>query len=876
MSPRNILSMSVLVFLLSPLVFMACDDKKKSSPADSGPDGGTDADGGPDADPGRGDPADFPEDCILNCGEACERLDDCGGADHPTFPMENDECNTLCDVAYNGYMWDDVSGNFRCCVSQEDCVNVAGCGGWLHHPDTDSPCDDLCACIFGSTALGLLRSRKTPPPGYEWAPSVTVVRQQDESVDYRARYGAEVMDQAGFTFLSFNRPLGRRIGIELMRGEVHLPTFVDSAGRVAAATGDIIVIPEDPAALATARGLLASRGYPFLRTLDWTDRMVIALGDDGWAALDVLEQLNQLDGITAELDMLRLYEKRLIPNDPMFADQWHLRNTGQADPEESGGPQLSTAGADARVDEAWNVTTGDAATIVAILDDGVNLNHPDLAPNLMTEYNFVDDWESYLGTTYLTGHGTNCAGVAAAKGNNGIGVSGVCPDCTLLPAMLMGAAGPPTMGSFQITDVELADIFTDLVDLGAGVISNSWGPGGEDPSVESSGFGAPALSSTVSAAFAYAETDGRGGLGTLILYASGNSNQDADTDTYVAYDNVVAVGAIDDGGLKSYYSSYGTKLDVVAPSNGALNGITTTSTSTDAATDPQYTYEFGGTSSSTPFVAGVVGLILSANSSLTAAEVRQILTDSATEVDPVWGDWNAGFSPYYGHGAVNAYKAVQLANGTCVDPDSCPAPSDDCGAGCGTGMECDSCRTHDDCAAGYVCQALPALGEKVCVRQTATDDCATDFEFVSDHCIPTRAACSLCAGPEVCNGRDDDCDGEVDDGVDCDSATIRCLQQGRGCPADNNCAATACREACDGDEDCEEDAACKAVKTRYGDLDSSHKVCDGGDQGCPQGCSVLASSLEDPELEEWIDCVQEASSCGEIFSECVAMLPINM
>jgi len=591
--------------------------------------------------------------------------------------------------------------------------------------------------------------------------------------------------------------------------------------------------------------------------------------------MDVAGELDSLPGVTAELDMLRLYEKRLVPDDPMFGDQWHLRNTGQADPEIAGGPVLSTSGADARVSEAWDVTTGDPSVIISILDDGVNLNHPDLAPNLMAEYNYVADWESYLGSTYLTGHGTSCAGVAVAKGDNGVGVSGVCPDCTLLPAMLMGAAGPPTMGSFQVTDAELANIFTDLVDLGAAVISNSWGPGGEDPNVESSSFTPPALSSVVSTAFAYAESDGRGGLGTVILYASGNSNQDADTDTYMAYDDVIAVGAIDDNGLKSYYSSYGDKLDVVAPSNGGLNGITTTATGPDADTNPQYTYEFGGTSSATPFTAGVVGLVLSADPTLTAAEVRQILADSATEVDPVWGEWDAGFSQFYGAGVVNAYKAVRLADGTCTDPDTCVAPSDDCGAGCGEGQECDSCRTNAYCATGYVCQALPALGDMMCVRQTATDDCDTDEEYVGGYCLPTRAACGMCSGAEVCNGRDDDCDGEVDDGLDC-GGSIRCLQQGEGCPADNSCAATVCREACTDATDCEEGADCVRVKTRYGDLDSTQKVCDGGDQGCPQGCSVLASSLEDEELAEWVECVINASSCSTVFSECAGMLPINM
>src|SRR5690606_18197207 len=216
-----------------------------------------------------------------------------------------------------------------------------------------------------------------------------------------------------------------------------------------------------------------------------------------------------------------------------------------------------------------------------------------------------------------------------------------------------------------------------------------------------SNFGVGVIPQLVRAAFDYAETDGRGGKGTVILFAAGNSNEVVND--YGAYESVLAVAAVDDQGLKSYYSNFGVAVDIAAPSNGGLNGITTT------AAPSGYTNSFGGTSSACPFAAGVAGLILSANPELTAAEVRDILRASATKIDPVWGEWKDGISPFYGSGMVNAYVAVQMARGACVDPATCQAPSDACGSSCDS-EQCGECRTDSNCADGYRCQALPALG----------------------------------------------------------------------------------------------------------------------------------------------------------------------
>jgi subtilisin family serine protease len=855
------------------------------SGADSSPDADADADGGADAgsDAGRGDPADFPTDCLATCEEACARLDECGGASNTNYPMALDECNAMCAIAMNGSYWDDVSGNFRCCASQESCADVAGCGGWLDHGDLDGQCTTLCDCMFGVRDMGALRSTHVPPAGYVWAPSTVVVDPGDETADYEARYGASVVQRGRYAVLRFkDSALADYTAYRVGKHETALPTFVDTAGRIAAAVGNIVIEATDASAITAAKDLVGRKGFASVQELPWSKgRLRLAEGGDPWVSIDILHELNQIPGVRAELDMLRIYEKRLTPNDPMFGDQWHLLNDGQADPEVAGGPQLSISGADSRVAEAWDVTTGDPSIVISIFDDGVNINHPDIAGNALTPYNYPDDWEShFVGTPYvdaLGGHGTECAGVAAAEGNNGIGVSGVCPNCALLPALLWDPAsgddGLPTGGSFQATDAVLASLFTGIVDLGAAVISNSWGPAGEDPSVESTASTPPALSTVMTNAFEYAETDGRAGLGTLIVYAAGNSNQDCDNDTYAAYENVVNVGAVDDQGLKSYYSNYGSSLDVAAPSNGGKNGITTIATSGngDDATNPTYDYEFGGTSSACPFAAGVVGLILSANPALTAAQVRQILADSATEIDPVWGDWADGFSPYYGNGLINAFRAVQMANGTCTDPATCFAPSD---AAAASGEACASCRTDNECADGYACQPLPELGIQVCVEKVETTTCATDFTYANGYCLPTRTACGLCTD-EVCNSRDDDCDGVIDNGLtDCD-ITARCMQDGWGCPDGTGCAATVCQTTCADATQCGDGEECVHVKTRYGAIDATTSVCFGGDMGCQEGCTVLVSSLDDAELAEFVDCVNTATSCSAIYSECAALLPVG-
>ncbi|MCC6524402.1 MAG: S8 family serine peptidase, partial [Polyangiaceae bacterium] len=712
---------AVALALLAGTGLGACDgDETEATPtASAGGAGGAGGSGGVGGvvAPSRGDPADFPTACLATCIEACARLDTCGGASSSLYPLDETECLDRCAMAVNGPVWDDVSGNFRCCVSQDDCSLVQHCGGWLDHPAVEGSCDQLCTCFF-SAAIAELGAGKVAPPGYRFAGDVVLV---DVG-------GRELPSLRGVRAARTGRYAEVRLAEEaapdaLDRIAEHgtlLPTFRDGAGRLAAAVGKIVLAVPSATVRAAAAGIVARHGGDEPRDLRIAAGVALASFADPWAALAAVIELRAA-GIDAELDMLRTLERRYTPNDPLFGDQWHLRNTGQLE---------SVASVDARVSEAWDVTQGDAAVVLAINDDGVDLGHTDFQGKLAPELNYPADWQTQMTQGTFAGHGTSVAGVAAAKADDAAGGAGVCPGCTILPHML----APVTLtGSFQATDTEVADGFAAQVDAGAWVINNSWGLSLGEPAYVDATLPLPALPQVLAAAFAYAETAGRGGLGTVILYAAGNHNQELDY--YATYATNVAVAAVGDNGLKAYYSAFGPQVDVAAPSNGAIAGITT------SAAGGGYTDEFGGTSSATPFVSGVFGLVFSVAPGLTAAEARALVASTATPIDPVFGAWQAGHSVYYGAGMVNAWLAVELASGACVDAASCPAPSDDCGPNCGTGTACAPCRTGADCAPGYGCQALPSLGMLTCVAPEG-GGCPGGTTAVNGYCLPTPQTCA--------------------------------------------------------------------------------------------------------------------------------------
>lgn len=405
--------------------------------------------------------------------------------------------------------------------------------------------------------------------------------------------------------------------------------------------------------------LSASTGTRVTESRHLDDVYIVEIPDGGSPA----ELIADLETMSEVIDFYPLEavnaQVRAVPDDPLYVDQWHLNNVGQ-----TGG----TPGADANVESVWDTYRGTGVTI-GIVDDGLEHTHPDLTNNydatLSFDY-FAGDADPIPDAANQDFHGTAVAGVAAADGFNTLGVSGAAPDATL--------AGIRLVAGF-FTDQQSADALghmTQQID----VSNNSWGPA-------DSGVLGP-IGPLTQAAIINGATTGRGGLGTIYVWAGGNggdiTNDNVNYDAFANSRYTIAVGAIDDDGVRSSYSDPGAPVIVTAYSNSFGGpGITTTdleddegyNSAADASDgDPQpdldYTSTFGGTSSATPLVSGVIALMLEANPGLSYRDVNHILVNSARMTDPTNADWSVNGAGHdinheYGFGAIDADAAVTLA-----------------------------------------------------------------------------------------------------------------------------------------------------------------------------------------------------------------------
>jgi len=323
----------------------------------------------------------------------------------------------------------------------------------------------------------------------------------------------------------------------------------------------------------------------------------------------------------------------VIPNDEYWSMQWHLHNTGQL-----GG----TPNADINAPEAWEITTGDPNIIIAIVDTGVDLNHPDLINNLVPGYDFYDDDNEPNDTDDVWAHGTMCAGLAGAEGNNYIGVMGVAWNCKIMPIRVRA-----TVNNWDNWQSDLAEGYHWAAANGADIISLSFGMYNDSQIQHSAIIDITKLGGI-----------GRDGKGCVVVACAHNTGQSVH---YPAkYPEVIAVGATDSNDNRWKYSCYGPELDIMAPS--ALVGPVLPTLgiwSTDisgkgGATDTDYMGSCGGTSTPTPIVAGVAALILSIEPDLTNEEVKHFITQSARDLG------EPGRDQYYGWGRVDARAALDM------------------------------------------------------------------------------------------------------------------------------------------------------------------------------------------------------------------------
>ncbi|MBF0608728.1 MAG: S8 family serine peptidase [Magnetococcales bacterium] len=328
------------------------------------------------------------------------------------------------------------------------------------------------------------------------------------------------------------------------------------------------------------------------------------------------------------------------PNDPLFSQQWHLKNTGQ------GGGRI---GADMNISFLWSTYRATPSQTIAVVDNGLEIGHEDLKGNVLPDksYNYLNKTTDPTPTNKKDSHGTSCAGLAAARGFNALGVTGVAPAAGLVGYNLL----------MNFTDENGVDAMTRGYNEGR-IYTSSWGPDDTGDMLD-----APAPSFVD--ALRFGTSKGRGGLGNIYTWAAGNGRSDDDNSNNDGYANsryVFAIGASTNSDTVSYYSEDGANILVNAPSSGGTLDITTT----DLTQNGKYATDFSGTSAVAPMAAGAVAIILEANPLLSWRDVRYILAMSARKNDPLDADWTvngAGLhvNHKYGFGIIDVSEAVNKA-----------------------------------------------------------------------------------------------------------------------------------------------------------------------------------------------------------------------
>lgn len=341
-----------------------------------------------------------------------------------------------------------------------------------------------------------------------------------------------------------------------------------------------------------------------------------------------------------------IYHVNKTPNDPMLGQLWGMVNTGQVDSQKHQG----VAGVDIGAAQAWDIETGNKDAIVAVIDTGIDYNNPDLIDNVWTneaELNgkpgidddgngVIDDIHGYNAVLNNGdplddhGHGSHCSGTIGAKGDDGKGIVGVAWNTRIMAVKFLDSNGS---GSLEDA-IKAIDYATKM---GAKIMSNSWGGGGE--------------SETLKQAIERANA-----AGALFIAAAGNDSNDNDANpSYPAsykVPNVLAVAAVDNAGEIADFSSYGkNSVHVGAPGVNILSST------------PSGYQSWSGTSMATPHVSGIAVLVASHEPKLTNLEIRERIITTARPIPALHGKVSSG-------GIANAYLALtnQVAPPDMNDP----------------------------------------------------------------------------------------------------------------------------------------------------------------------------------------------------------------
>ncbi|MDZ4722020.1 MAG: S8 family serine peptidase [Roseiflexaceae bacterium] len=342
---------------------------------------------------------------------------------------------------------------------------------------------------------------------------------------------------------------------------------------------------------------------------------------EGKGLFETLREFSALDEVAFAEPSEAGFNDALVymPDDPNFGRLWGLHNTAQVVNGVAG-----VADADIDAPEAWDIARGAPNVIVAVIDTGADLNHPDLAANLLPRG--AEDWDfadaSDLVPDDVDGHGTHVAGTAAGVDNT-TGVIGVAPLSRIMPLRVNLTSGMNQNRADAINYVAAQAVAHPERRY---VINCSWRMSGDHAGVHN------AIINAVS-------------KNVVVVFAAGNANTNIDvTPQYPAvYPETIAVAATNQSDVRASFSNFGTKVDVSAPGVNIYSSF------------PDDTYTFlDGTSMASPHVTGLAALIWSRNNTLTNAQVRAIIENNCDNIDAQ----NPGFVGKLGKGRINAFRSL--------------------------------------------------------------------------------------------------------------------------------------------------------------------------------------------------------------------------
>lgn len=449
---------------------------------------------------------------------------------------------------------------------------------------------------------GMERATVTPQPVAQW---------------YEATLPATALAGAGVETVLQN--MARDAALQFVS-----PVLVDETGLEAGVTGDFFVRFTEDVPPAQAEALLAALDCGTIVQRDYAGAPgvyhVQSQARDGLTLLDQTNLLSQLPEVAfASPNFLVRGRLALTPNDPLYPSQWALHNTGQ-----SGG----VVDADIDAPEAWDITQGDPNIIVAVLDTGVQQNHPDL--NQITGYDATGGGTDGGPGNTCDKHGTVVAGCISPKMNNGIGVAGPAPACRVV-SVRIGVSNVPCSNSFTGLSADLVAGIGWAQSIGARVTNASF-----------SWFN----DATVTNQYTLTRN-----FGNMVHFAA-SGNDGAGSVSYPASLSVInAVGNLTRFNQRASSSNYGIALDFIAPGTDIWS---TDRTGSAGYGSGDYVSETG-TSFAAPIAAGVAALVVSRNPAFSPDDVETIMKETAVDLGAV------GFDNFYGWGRVNAQAALILA-----------------------------------------------------------------------------------------------------------------------------------------------------------------------------------------------------------------------